>query len=96
MSLVGNTVRLSVTFRDFDDELASPEDVVFRVYDSEYNQVGEDVSVTETSVGLFEYDYTIPVSSNWRDNTKPMYYEFYGTLEGNVAIGRGEITRSFT
>ena len=89
LPLIGNTVRLKVEFTDFAGTLASPDSVVFRIYNEYYEQIGEDIPITETSVGVFQYDYTIPAG------TSPLYYEFAGTLDGSIVLARGLIERSW-
>ena len=85
MSLSSYTVRLKAEFRDFDGVLTSPTGVVLKVYDKQKVQIGTDISVTATSTGLFQYDYTLPSDAN------PVYYEFKGTLNTKPILGRAQL-----
>lgn len=62
---------------------------MFRVYDEDKEQIGEDVSVEAVSTGIYQYDYTIPAG------TVPLFYEFCGTLSGKPILARGVIEREW-
>ena len=87
MPLIGNTVRLKAEFRDFNGEHVSPENVTLRIYDGCKKQVSEDIPVSPSDVGKYQYDYVIP------DVIGPLYFEFVGTLEGLPILGRAIIDK---
>jgi hypothetical protein len=91
MALVGNTVRLTAKFYDFNNALADPAGIVatLKFYDSKKNQIGVTVNLTvanKVSTGIMRYDYTIP------NTTSPfIIYEFSGTVDGVPSLDRGSI-----
>ena len=86
MARIGDTIKLTATFSNWEGELTSPANVVLRIFDKHKRQVGEDITVLPYDAGLYEYDYVVP--SNL---PSPIYFEYSGTLEGKPAVGRGEI-----
>ncbi len=90
MTVIDNTVRLTVTFTDWDNALVDPTGIVLRIYDGRKKQIGVDIAIGEAqkqSVGVYQYDYTVP------DGADCMYAEFSGTSEGTVVLGRQRIER---
>ena len=101
MPTSGNTVRLKAEFKTYEDEYADPTDPVLKIYNKDKVQVGSTIELTEehhTDTGIYEYDYTIPALDTLITNlptalinSTKLYYEFSGTLEDDVVLGRGKI-----
>ncbi len=92
MATMGNTVRLTVTFTDWDATPVDPTGVALRILDADYNQLGATIpeaSLTHVSTGVFRYDYTIPYG---RDE---LYAEFSGLSGGTTVLGRLRIDREW-
>ncbi len=89
MPLIGNTVRLKAEFKDFNGEYVSPENVILRIYDVYKKQVGEDIPVSPSGVGKYQYDYVIP------DIAGTLYFEFVGTIGGLPILGRATIDKKW-
>lgn len=93
MALGGNTVRLTAEFKTFEDVYADPTSITLKIYTRYHEQVGSTISIISThkiSTGIYKYDYTIPLGYN------ELSYEFSGTLEGSVVLGRSEIDVTWT
>ena len=85
----GDTVRLKVEFKDFNDNYADPTEIVLRVYNKNKVQISEDISITSAhkiSVGIYEYEYEIP--SNVMNY---IVYEFDGLLGSTHAVNREKL-----
>jgi len=93
MAITGNTVRLTVTFTDWDNLPVDPTGITLKVYDAERRQVGATVSVTvadKVSPGVYRVDYTIPEGSD------ELYAEFSATdTNGKKMLNRALITREY-
>jgi hypothetical protein len=89
MPLIGNTVRLKAEFKDFNGEYVSPENVILRIYDAYKKQVGEDIPVSPSDVGKYQYDYVIPGAVG------TLYFEFVGTIGGLPVLGRATINKKW-
>ncbi len=89
MYLIGDTIRLTVEFRNFDGDLESPADVTITIYDGSRTVVATD-DVLPYEEGKFRYDYTIPA-----DPPGPLYYEFAGELGGKPIVAREILERSW-
>ena len=85
---VGNTVRLTAEFRDFDDILTDPTLVKIKFMDGRYTQTLEVTlnSSNRISVGKYKYDYVIPLDS---DST--IYYEWYAEINGKPSLKRSRL-----
>ena len=90
MPLIGNTVRLKAEFKDFNGEHVSPENVILRIYNAYKKQVGEDIPVSPSDVGKYQYDYVIP------GVVGTLYFEFVGTIGGLPVLGRATIDKKWT
>ena len=88
MPTIGDTVRITAKFHNFDGDPVSPTGVVFRVYDGRRVKVGDDVALLPTGVGTYQHDYVVP-----SDGVGPLYYEITGTLDGNPVLARAELGR---
>ena len=87
LALSKNTVRLKVEFRDFDGELISPDNVVLRIYKWDREQIGVDIPVNPSEIGVFQHDYELPDSPD-----ESLYFEFEGVMGGNPVIARDKIS----
>ena len=106
MALSGNTVRLKCEFKTFDDEYADPTAITLKIFDKDKAQIGATIEIScayQTDTGIYEYDYTIPalsvlieyLSTTLISCTK-IFYEFSGTLDGEVITGRDKIIVNWT
>lgn len=90
MPFIGNTIRLVVKFKDFDQEYADPDEIILRFYDHRRNQIGGDITLNlvtdKIDTGIYQYTYTIPDTVS-----RSIIFEFTGDLDGTPSIGRGEI-----
>ena len=70
---IGNTVRITGTFENWDGEATDPPDVKFTVYDGNKEVVEEveDEEIEKVSDGTYRYHYTIPA-----DPPGPLHFEF--------------------
>lgn len=82
MPLTGDTIRLKGEFRDFDGQLADPDEAGLTIYDGSHRDL-EVLIPEKSSVGKYYYDYTIPT-----DRTGVIYFEFKGVLGGRPIVGR--------
>ena len=87
--LIGSTVKLKATFKDFDGVVADPTNVVIRFYDSKKIKTGEDIPAIKTGTGEYEYDYEVK-----QDNKA--FYEFSGILDGLPVATRKPIIKKWT
>ena len=86
----GDTVRLSVEFKDFNDSYADPTNITLKIYDKTKNQIGNNISITDshkTGIGKYQYDYTIPTNAN-----DYLVYEVSGILNDKTILGRSAVT----
>ena len=90
MATIGDTIRLKAEFKNWAGVLASPSDVKVKVYSEGNTVLLTATTVTPVSVGIYEYDYTIPL-----DQTKSIYFEFAGTLETKPITGRMKLEISW-
>ena len=93
MALNGNTVRLKAEFKTFAGVYADPTNITLKIYDCHKYQVGTTISITtadKTALGVYEYDYTIPLGY------EELTYEFSGLLEDTVILGRSTIDCDWT
>jgi hypothetical protein len=81
---IGDTVKLSVSFKDFDDEAVDPVGVTLNIYDSHKTKIitYETAALTHTGTGVYSYEYVIP------DDYKEYIYEFVGTVGGKPLLDR--------
>lgn len=86
MAIKGDTVRLKASFYNYLGALADPTGVKITIYDGQRTVLVDAVAATKETTGIYYYDYLVPVSG-----VGPLYYEFSGTLEGSVALGRAAL-----
>lgn len=84
---VGDTCRLGVTFKTWAGAANDVTSATLRIYDSNWKQIGSDITPAAQGSGVYTYDYTIPVG------TGILYFEFSGTLETTTTLVRGQIER---
>lgn len=87
MAYGGDTVRLQVKFRDFNDFAVNPTDIKLTTYDINKNQIDQ-ISINDTNkvdVGVYFYDYVLP-----EDETE-IVFEFKGTHNEKPILTRGNI-----
>jgi len=84
----GDTIRATVTFKDWNGQAADPVSVAVTIYDGSSNKVVDKAPATRTGVGTYYYDYT---------PTKVDTYtiEFSGTLAGTTALQRATFEVAF-
>ena len=88
---IGNTVRFSCTFLDFNGEKIDPSVVKMIIYNSIYEIMLEEVVTVANKQGIGEYFYDyITVGKNYT-----LYYEWYGEINGKPSLKRGTITTNF-
>jgi len=83
---IGDTVRLKAEFKNWVGSLVSPADVKLKLYRNRNELIGTEIDVAPVSTGKYQYDYTIPA-----DASRRMYFEYSGTLEGTLIVGRMKI-----
>lgn len=88
---IGNTLRFTASFKNWSDQLADPDSVLFRMYDSDYTLL-KTVSASKSSTGVFYALWTIPNSSKRSD---VYIYEWYATLENTPDVYRGMVKAIF-
>jgi len=94
-SLTGNTVRLTATFVNWASAATDPDigTVVFRVYDSDKGQLGEDLPLPagtyKKETGVWQYDYIVPAGSD------PLTVEFYAEIDSFPIVNRMIVERVF-
>jgi hypothetical protein len=93
MALIGNTLRMQVSFKTFAGETPSsdPLNIKLTIYDNAGEIVDEfsGVELVRVSRGVYYHDYVIP------DGKTYLIYEWYGEMETNPAVNRGAIPREY-
>ncbi|MEB2264150.1 hypothetical protein LAV77_04990 [Priestia megaterium] len=87
MAYGGDTVRLQVKFRDFNDIAVNPTNIKLTTYDTNKNQIDQ-ININDTNkvdVGVYFYDYVLPV------NKTEIIFEFKGTHNEKPILTRGNI-----
>ena len=92
---IGNTIRLTATFKNFAGVLAdSTTSVVITFYDRDLNQVDQVTipggATNNPSTGFYLYDYTIP-----SDSPSSVIFEFAGTVDTVPIVGRARYSVRF-
>lgn len=89
--LSGNTIRLTATFRDINDNLVDPSSIKVILYNYRYEKINEIPIGTSSKLGVGEYfyDYKTPMEE------QRIIYEWYGEIEGNTALQRGSFQTKF-
>lgn len=85
MILIGDTIRLDVSFYSFAGVLADPDSVTVKIYAHIGQQVLTTATASKSATGVYYYYYTVPV-----ENGK-LVYEFSGTMDGTATLIRGII-----
>ena len=87
MAFAGDTVRLQVRFKDFDDVAVNPTNIKLTTYDLSKNQIDQ-FTINDTNKideGVYFYDYVLP-----EDKTE-IVFEFKGTHNEKPILTRGNI-----
>lgn len=90
MPTIGDTVRIKAEFRDFEDNLVSPNGVTFTMYDGKRAVLGDVVNLSPVSTGVYQLDYVVPSTG-----TDPLCYEVKGTLDSLPILARAELNRKW-
>lgn len=86
---VGDTVRLTATFKDWNGKLVDPSSVKVIIYDSRYNKLEEIIVTKEPdTVGIYTCDYVFNTSGDF-------IYEWNGDINGTPSLTRRRIRTSF-
>lgn len=85
----GNTVRLSVEFKDWDGANVDPESLKLIIYDYQYSKVSEQTvrDSNKTSKGNYYYDYVFEKDGGY-------IYEWKGMIQGLPSLIRKRINIS--
>lgn len=85
MALIGNTIRLSGQFTDFDGNVVVAEDVKFVISDK--SGVIEEITDVETIDNRYEANYIV------ENGEGTLTIKIYGMVDGFPEIGKISITR---
>ncbi|WEZ10154.1 ZmpA/ZmpB/ZmpC family metallo-endopeptidase-related protein [Priestia flexa] len=91
MPFNGDTIRLKVNFRDFDNQSVNPSDVKLTIYDTD-KQTIESIELNDTNKideGVYFYDYVLP------DDKREVTFEFRGIHNEKPILTRGTIPIKF-
>lgn len=89
----GNTVRLNCTFTDFSNNPIDPANIRVRIYNQQYLLLSDTIlpSANRDDVGVYFYDYTIPIGMV----NQKIIYEWYGEVNGFPTLDRGNFKVTF-
>jgi len=93
MTTVGNTVRITGTFKDWDDNLSDAPDVKLIIYDGGRSVIEEiePEDIDHVSTGTYRYHYIIPESPPGR-----LTFEFSSpSAPDGPIVGRTEVDRQW-
>jgi hypothetical protein len=92
MPLVGNTITIRGTFPSDIGDLNLLTDVKLTIYTQDLKiTLASITSVDKISNGVYEANYII----SDKDMPRNLIYEFSGTLNGFIYLGRGYINREY-
>jgi hypothetical protein len=84
MAIIGDTVRLKVTFKTFDGRLLNPGAVTLKIYNEGAREPFQTIELSDEankeSEGTYFYDYTVS------DGEGNLEFEYTGQLEENVTV----------
>ena len=85
--VAGNTIKLTVTFLTFDDEVPSeePTNIVLKLYDSNMKQYGASISIDsgdKVGIGVYSVFVQIPEDYTRLGLESIMYMKISAILEG--------------
>lgn len=89
MAYIGSTIILHCEFKSDNGSYIDPTNISLKIYDANRNQLGSIIPIDSTSkisVGIYEYPYQVPDTIYGY-----IYYEFSGTVNGNIILGRGQV-----
>ena len=93
MAFTGEAIKLRVHFKDFDGQLVDPTNITLKIFNSNKEQQGETIAITETnkiSIGIYEYNYTLPNTDG------ELILEFAGNNSGSPIVIRKTINVTFS
>lgn len=91
LPLIGDTIRLKVTFADFTGAAVDPTDIKLKIYDSGRTLL-ETITIDascKVAAGQYQYDYTVPTGVG------NLVYEFAGTYGNKPILGRAVLDRGW-
>lgn len=80
---VGNTLKMTIVFKDFNDELVDPDTIKFIVYDAAFSKILTSSIGPLNRTGLGEYFYLFTPLSEGR-----FTYEWFCELQGLPSLKR--------
>lgn len=90
MAFVGDTVRLQVNLRNYENQPVDIYDVTLKIIDESRELIEIITDLTRLNKGVFYFDYTVP------NGEGDLVYEFEATNTNNKpVIARGKIARKF-
>lgn len=80
----GDTVRLTVQFRNWAGQAVDPDTVTVKIYDYSLKEIKQELlgPTAKLGIGSYYYDFTPTMDGTY-------YYEFVGQTEGTPALRRG-------
>ena len=87
---IGDTVRLTASFKDWDGKYSDPDDVKIIIYDQNKTEIFSDAAL-KLETGIYYYDYTIEL-----DVSYPLAFAFVGVLAGKPILGRAFLPVEWT
>lgn len=93
----GNTLRIEIEFRDFDNNPVNPQDIVFKIYDLKYvelssNHLSENNHVRDSNGDAIPGKYYI---DHVFDKQGTFYIEFLGYIDGKPTLKREKVAVVF-
>lgn len=92
MALQGDTVRLVVQFKTFEDVPFTPSNITLKIYNNAQRVVKEvtEDELIEEDIGYYFYDYIIP-----DDLLEYFIYEYRGEYKDKPILNRGKVKVRF-
>jgi len=92
MPLIGNTIRLTGEFKNYDGSHYDVNNPKVVVYDSN-REVILAAEPERVGVGKYQYDLIVPDYKEAGKQKEPLVFEFSGSLEGKPIVGRASFER---
>ncbi|ADL07752.1 hypothetical protein [Thermosediminibacter oceani] len=89
MALVGDTIRLYVEFRNFENEKIDPSNINLQILDEQGQEI-ENITIDSSNkldVGKYFYDYVVP------EGTGDLYFVFSGICNNKPIKAKGKFSR---
>ncbi len=90
--LSGSTIRIQVTFKDFNDNLIDPSSTKLVIYDKTGKEISDYSPLVKDSLGIYHFDYTTPITI--KKDTQ-YYCEASGIIDDNTVLCRDTFTTQF-